>query len=830
MATSTKADTAPMKLNLDAAIRHLLTATPQRAISDIKRQLIPLLMAKADDKGNSSEWAIRYLTEQERRLAADCPWPFSAGVADATYPPNTTPIQRKALHKSAQVYLWNLLNNTFMAIPAVQYILTDPNYQCLNYAHRDELTDEPTPIGTLLWVAIEQHYMSKDDFETLNYMRSYRAMLQSVEALKSFKPEHVQIFYDWIDQCTITENIVKDFADDTRCNSANFNDLKSHLTKLHASAANRGHQGINFDYATIYDNPRFNTAGGPDYMNIGAMLSELRSAVRKQAASTTDSSMKSVSVMNVNSTDHCTYCGGKGHTRSNCKKLKAYQQGMHVHQLHTRSGPPNFKRAYNKPNFNPHQPTKRRQPSQLGFHRFKPPTKFRGPQYQHKSPRFDHKHYTEPYNKTNNYHQRRGRTSPPPYQHPRSVRFNDQQRPVPAFVAAPPRPLPRDPPPRAGFERAGFEAPTLPANDNLLNGAATTHHVFRVGVVDDDLYHKTSLAPIGIQPTPSAKGITPAPNADCDPISDNEDDDNRLPPKKRLALHDDNDKPVSTPKNHDEKPQYIPVDCAHLSDDNGNKDHDDRYPEDEVFGDSSGDDADDLDTNNDNDSTSASEDDSADANDNNNDGNSDSADDSADADDNDNDHGDDGSPSAEAIDAINIDDDIFESAKISHNICATAQYIADLEEHNKILEAEINDYRELNTMFDTINQDAHKYILSLKTDIKHLETIQLDLAADLASYRAEVRRLENCLYNNNLQHLISGTSPSDDDASDHPETESLFRHILSQARTDNTIIVPADASLPSPSDDNSASDNSVNDNSVNDNQSPSSDSGSSGSL
>tara|TARA_B100001758_G_C18413818_1_gene617848 strand:- start:3517 stop:4512 length:996 start_codon:yes stop_codon:yes gene_type:complete len=331
-------------------------------------------------------------------------------------------------------------------------------------------------------------------------------------------------------------------------------------------------------------------------------------------------------------------------------------------------------------------------------------------------------------------------------------------------------------------------------------------------VVDDDLYHKTSLAPIGIQPTPSAKGITPAPNADCDPISDNEDDDNRLPPKKRLALHDDNDKPVSTPKNHDEKPQYIPVDCAHLSDDNGNKDHDDRYPEDEVFGDSSGDDADDLDTNNDNDSTSASEDDSADA------------------DDNDNDHGDDGSPSAEAIDAINIDDDIFESAKISHNICATAQYIADLEEHNKILEAEINDYRELNTMFDTINQDAHKYILSLKTDIKHLETIQLDLAADLASYRAEVRRLENCLYNNNLQHLISGTSPSDDDASDHPETESLFRHILSQARTDNTIIVPADASLPSPSDDNSASDNSVNDNSVNDNQSPSSDSGSSGSL
>ena len=172
MATSTKADTAPMKLNLDAAIRHLLTATPQRAISDIKRQLIPLLMAKADDKGNSSEWAIRYLTEQERRLAADCPWPFSAGVADATYPPNTTPIQRKALHKSAQVYLWNLLNNTFMAIPAVQYILTDPNYQCLNYAHRDELTDEPTPIGTLLWVAIEQHYMSKDDFETLNYMRS----------------------------------------------------------------------------------------------------------------------------------------------------------------------------------------------------------------------------------------------------------------------------------------------------------------------------------------------------------------------------------------------------------------------------------------------------------------------------------------------------------------------------------------------------------------------------------------------------------------------------------------------------------------------------------
>ena len=865
MATTTKTDSTPLKLTLDPALRQRLTTAPQQAINDIKRQLIPLLMAKADDKGNSSEWALSCRTEEARRLDGDCPWPFSAGAADATYLPHTTPVQRKALHKSAQIYLWNLLYNTFKDIDGVQYILTDLNYQCVNYAHRDELTGEPTPIGTLLWAAIEQHYMSRDSFETLNYVSSYRAMLQSVGALKSFNPQHVQEFYDWIHQCTMTENIVKDLPDDTRCNSANFNDLKSHLTKLHTSIANRGHQGINFDYKAIYDDPRFNTEGEPDYMNIGAMLSELRSAIRKHAASTTDSRMKSVQVMNINSPDTCDYCGGQGHTRSNCKKLKAYKEALHVRKLHNRSGPFAFKRPYNKPNYNKFT-FKRQQPNQLGNF-LKPLAKFQGSQYQHKSPRFPNKPnkpYTEPYNKSAHYHQRRG--TQPPYQPRRSVHFADQKR-VPAFIAAPPRPPPPTLPPRPGVERAGFEAPMLPANDNLLQGATTTHHVFRVGVLEDDLRHKTPLsAPIGIKPTPSANGITPAPHADCDPIPDDEDDD--TPPKKCLALCDANDKPITG------KPQgnvqYIPYEQTQLPDgtyyqytvgdrvedpymsgkkptsgyaadnepfdattnpfDTSDDEHDPRLPANMVFGDPSPSD-DDFDVNNDNKGNDDSADNSAADADNDpdpkhdNHDDSDPANDSTDQDDTDIDRHDEGPPSADDINTITIDDDIFESAKISHKICATANYISDLEERNKILEAEVNDHRELHTMFDTINQDAHKYILSLKTDVKHLEQNKIDLTADLASYQAEVRRLETCLINNNLQHLISRPSPSDS-VSD-PDIDEFWRTMLRHARTDPTILVAADASLPSPSDDISASNNSGNSSSA---KSASSDYDSSGSL
>ena len=868
----TKAETTPMKLTLDSALRQRLTTAPQQAINDIKRQLTALLMAKADDKGNSSEWAICDETEEQRLYDPDCPWPFNAGHPGAAYLPNTTPIQRRALHKSAQIYFWNVLYNTFKDIEGIQYILTDTNYQCVNYGRRDEMTGEPTPIGTLLWLAIEQHYMSKDSFETLNYVRDYRKMLQSVEALKSFNSQHVEKFNAWIHQCTMTENIVKDLPDDIRCNSANFNDLKSHLTTLHTSMANK--QGINFDYGAIYDDPRFNTEGGPDYMNIAAMLSELRSVIRKHAASTTDSCMKSVQVMNTTSPDTCDYCGGKGHTRSNCKKHKAYKEALHVRKLHHRSGPSDFKRSYNKPQYNKFT-FKRQQPNQLGNF-LKPLTKFQG-----KSPRFPNKlnkPYTEPYNKSAHYHQRRG--TPPPYQ-PRRVHFADQKR-VPAFIAAPPRPLPRDPPPPStGPERAGFEAPSLPTNDNLLTGAATKHFVLRVGVVDH-APDKTQLAPIGTQPAPSTKGINPVPTADCDPI---EHDDNELPPKKR--------------------PRYMPIDCTHLPDGtayvyivndpvedpykNGKKptsgydadddnwnlpkvedmhevtpaillndkrpeaftptgfnndevspftpddEHDDRHPEHEVLGDpSTSDDDFDSDKNDkgNDDSTvdSAADDHDSDPDDNNddagflredsedddsseadgdddNDGNDSGdlyANDSSDA----NDGGDDDRAlSAKTVDTINIDDDIFESAKLSHKICATANYISDLEERNKVLEAEVNDHRELLTMFDSINQDAHKYILSLKTDVKQLEQNKIDLAADLASYQAEVRRLESCLIDNNLQHLISGASPSDSES--NPATAAFYKRILSNARTDPTITVAADASLSSPSDDNiSASDNS----------------------
>ena len=96
--------------------------------------------------------------------------------------------------------------------------------------------------------------------------------------------------------------------------------------------------------------------------------------------------------------------------------------------------------------------------------------------------------------------------------------------------------------------------------------------------------------------------------------------------------------------------------------------------------------------------------------------------------------------------------------------------------------------------------------LSLKTDVKQLEQNKIDLTADLASHQAEVRRLESCLIDNNLQHLISGASPSNSESD--PATASLFRNILQNARTDPTIMIAADASMSSLSDDISASDNS----------------------
>ena len=133
MAATTTKDTNPLKLTLDPALRQRLTAAPQQAITDIKRQLIPLLMAKSDDKGNSSEWAICDETEEQRLLDPDCPWPFNAGHPGAAYLPNSTPIQRRALHKSAQIYFWNLLYNTFKDIEGIQYILTDTNYPPLQY-------------------------------------------------------------------------------------------------------------------------------------------------------------------------------------------------------------------------------------------------------------------------------------------------------------------------------------------------------------------------------------------------------------------------------------------------------------------------------------------------------------------------------------------------------------------------------------------------------------------------------------------------------------------------------------------------------------------------
>ena len=447
-----------------------LHTTPEVTINRfLQNKLLPLLSSASvndKEKHNTSEWAIQYHTTDDRITAENAPYPFASGVAGAQYPPRSTPETRRIAHKLVQLYLQQLLYQTFEEVPDVRYILNDKQFNVDKYDRTDPATGEPTTVGTNLWLAIYHHFTHADDNEASNYVEKFKQHLHRFPGIPNYNKTAVSRVNHWIDNALEMLDVVNDFKAEVRCHDSNYNALYRTL-ETHASSEIA--LKVGFNYKDILNRPCLVDPGHENYRDIRYILGQLRTTLRKRAALVHDESTSLTLNVNIPS---CSFCKKKGHTMEECRQLQARLAQSDNRMLHSPNRPryasvQGSRLPYKNQNHKRRSPVFNRDPrsprptTSNSFHGNRPDDT-RGKNKSYK-PSFSGPKKRVHFGPDKN---------PRPPQYPRNKQDRGPQ--YSAHVATTPRPLPPGPPPN----HFGFDAtsnPIVSANAAMLDASANYH-------------------------------------------------------------------------------------------------------------------------------------------------------------------------------------------------------------------------------------------------------------------------------------------------------------------------------------------------------------------
>ena len=462
-----------------------LNITPQSTINRfLQNKLLPLLSSSSvndKEKHNTSEWALQHRTTADRITAKNAPYPFASGVAGAQYPPRSTPESRQIAHKLVQLYLQQLLYQTFEEVPDVRYILNDKQFNVDKYDRTDPATGEPTTVGTNLWLAIYNHFTHADANEASNYVDKFKKHLQSFPGIQNYNKTTVTQVNNWIDVALEMLDVVNDFPAEVRCHDSNYNTLYRTL-ETHASSETA--LKVGFNYNEILTRPCLVDPSHENYRDIRYILWQLRQTLRKRAALLHDEGTSMSLNVNIPT---CSFCKKKGHTMEECRQLQARLAQSDNRMLHSMNRPryasiQGSRLPYNKP---PSKPS------------YNSGNKYKNQNYKPRTPVFNREPRSPRPTTSNSFHgyrsdDTRGKTKPykPSFSGPKKrVHFGPDKNPRPpqyprnkqdrgpqysAHVATTPRPLPPGPPPN----HFGFDAtshPIVSANAAMLDAPANYH-------------------------------------------------------------------------------------------------------------------------------------------------------------------------------------------------------------------------------------------------------------------------------------------------------------------------------------------------------------------
>ena len=457
-----------------------LHTTPEVTINRfLQNKLLPLLSSASvndKEKHNTSEWAIQHHTTDDRITAENAPYPFASGVAGAQYPPRSTPESRRIAHKLVQLYLQQLLYQTFEEVPDVRYILNDKQFNVDKYDRTDPATGEPTTVGTNLWLAIYHHFTHADDNEASNYVEKFKQHLQRFPGIPNYNKTTVSRVNHWIDNALEMLDVVNDFKAEVRCHDSNYNALYRTL-ETHASSEIA--LKVGFNYKDILNRPCLVDPGHENYRDIRYILGQLRTTLRKRAALVHDESTSLTLNVNIPS---CSFCKKKGHTMEECRQLQARLAQSDNRMLH----------SPNRPRYASVQGSRLPYASVQGSR-----LPYKNQNHKRRSPVFNRDPRSPRPTTSNSFHGNRpddtrgkNKSYKPSFSGPKKrVHFGPDKNPRPpqyprnkqdrgpqysAHVATTPRPLPPGPPPN----HFGFDAtsnPIVSANAAMLDASANYH-------------------------------------------------------------------------------------------------------------------------------------------------------------------------------------------------------------------------------------------------------------------------------------------------------------------------------------------------------------------
>ena len=457
-----------------------LHTTPEVTINRfLQNKLLPLLSSASvndKEKHNTSEWAIQYHTTDDRITAENAPYPFASGVAGAQYPPRSTPETRRIAHKLVQLYLQQLLYQTFEEVPDVRYILNDKQFNVDKYDRTDPATGEPTTVGTNLWLAIYNHFTHADDNEASNYVEKFKQHLHRFPGIPNYNKTAVSRVNHWIDNALEMLDVVNDFKPEVRCHDSNYNALYRTL-ETHASSEIA--LKVGFNYKDILNRPCLVDPGHENYRDIRYILGQLRTTLRKRAALVHDESTSMTLNVNIPS---CSFCKKKGHTMEECRQLQARLAQSDNRMLH----------SPNRPRYASVQGSRLPYASVQGSR-----LPYKNQNHKRRSPVFNRDPRSPRPTTSNSFHGNRpddtrgkNKSYKPSFSGPKKrVHFGPDKNPRPpqyprnkqdrgpqysAHVATTPRPLPPGPPPN----HFGFDAtsnPIVSANAAMLDASANYH-------------------------------------------------------------------------------------------------------------------------------------------------------------------------------------------------------------------------------------------------------------------------------------------------------------------------------------------------------------------
>ena len=460
--------------------RQQLHITPEVTINRfLQNKLLPLLSSASvndKEKHNTSEWAIQHHTTDDRITAENAPYPFASGVAGAQYPPRSTPETRRIAHKLVQLYLQQLLYQTFEEVPDVRYILNDKQFNVDKYDRTDPATGEPTTVGTNLWLAIYHHFTHADDNEASNYVEKFKQHLHRFPGIPNYNKTAVSRVNHWIDNALEMLDVVNDFKAEVRCHDSNYNALYRTL-ETHASSEIA--LKVGFNYKDILNQPCLVDPGHENYRDIRYILGQLRTTLRKRAALVHDESTSLTLNVNIPS---CSFCKKKGHTMEECRQLQARLAQSDNRMLH----------SPNRPRYASVQGSRLPYASVQGSR-----LPYKNQNHKRRSPVFNRDPRSPRPTTSNSFHGNRpddtrgkNKSYKPSFSGPKKrVHFGPDKNPRPpqyprnkqdrgpqysAHVATTPRPLPPGPPPN----HFGFDAtsnPIVSANAAMLDASANYH-------------------------------------------------------------------------------------------------------------------------------------------------------------------------------------------------------------------------------------------------------------------------------------------------------------------------------------------------------------------